>query len=512
MSSMAGAKRPWQAAGMLLFALSGCGAQYRPVVTPITPTGPASQPTAYFVAVTSPSPTAAGLVSIADAFGDTIVGQAALSNGPFSFVLNASGSVGYNINSDATPAGIASGTPGSFVLNSYAISVGTSTGGGLRTQNINTSTIPAAAFPFNAFTTTTGLYLAEPYVNPTTMTYTQSPNTISPPGSGFVAELTGSVPALQQEIPVAPNPVNFASASGAPRLYSISQGTTNGGTGFAPLTAPNACATPQSVATVGEADSIEITTNTVSNRLPLGVCPVFGIMSADYSRAYVLNRGSGTVTVINSQSNVLDRNANVANGSSGSDIAVGLTRKSGPVFADLYTPSSLLVTANYDEGTVSVINVPTDVYGNDGPTFGTVKTIPVGNGPVAVTILRDGSRAYVANQLDGTVSVVNLTSFVVTKTISLGQTGGHPKSIASVYSTPNGKVYIASSDSQTMTVISTETDTVSASVLLPGNAVAVYSTTQNAANSVNSIVTSNASGLGVPCYTGDTSPFCTVVP
>ena len=369
MSSMAGAKRPWQAAGMLLFALSGCGAQYRPVVTPITPTGPASQPTAYFVAVTSPSPTAAGLVTIADAFGDTIVGQAALSNGPFSFVLNASGSVGYNINSDATTAGIATGTPGSFVLNSYAISVGNSSGGGLRTQNINTSTIPAAAFPFNAFTTTTGLYLAEPYVNPTTMTYTQSTNTISPAGSGFVAELTGAVPALQQEIPVAPNPVNFASATGAPRLYSLSQGTTNGGTGFAPLATPNACATPQLVTTVGEADSIEVTTNTVSNRLPLGVCPVYGIMSADYSRAYVLNRGSGTVTVINSQSNILDKNANVANGSAGSDIAVGLTRRSGPVFADLYTPSSLLVTANYDEGTISVINVPTDVYGNDGPTF-----------------------------------------------------------------------------------------------------------------------------------------------
>lgn len=519
---MAGAKRPWAAAARLLLisagcgAVAGCGAQYRPVVTPITPTGPPSQPSAYFVAISSPSPTSAGLVSILNYSGDTVVGQAALSNGPFSFVMNSSGSAAYNINSDETTAGLTGGAPGAFVLNSYAITVGNSSGGGLLTQNISTSTIPAAAFPLNAFSTTTALYLTEPYVDPVTMSY--SPNGNAPLGSGFVAELTGTTPALQQEIGVAPNPINFASASGAPRLYSISQGTTNGGTLSTPLLTPNACATPSSVTTPGEADSIEVTTNTVSTRLPLGICPVYGIMSADYSRAFILNRGSGTVTVINSQSNVLDANANTANGTAGSTINVGLSAKSGPVFADLYTPTSLLVTANYDDDTISVINVPTDVYGNDGPTFGTLKTIqlPVGSGPVAVTILRDGSRAYVANQKNGTVSVVNLSSFLLTKTISLPPSAGgatpFPKSIASVYSTPTSKVYVASSNSATVAVISTQTDTVSATVPLPGDAVAVYSTTQNAATSLNSIVNSDASGLGVPCATGDTSPFCPAVP
>ena len=527
MLSKAGGKCPWQAASLLLLLVAGCGAQYRPVVTPITPTGPASQPTAYFVAISSPSPTVAGLVTIVNAFGDTVVAQATLSNGPFSFNLNASGTSGYNINSDATVAGRSAGVPGSFVLNSYGISVGTSTGGGLVTQNISTSTIPAQAFPFNAFSTTTGLYLVEPYVNPSTMAYLQNPNnTNQPAGTGYIGQLTGTVPALQQEIPVAPNPVNFAGYSGAPRIYSLSQGCTIGSAGCTTgmLAKPNACATPSSVTTNGEVDALELTTNTISNRLAVGKCPVYGIMSPDFLRAYVLNRGSGTITVINSQTNALDSSANTANGTPGATIAVG----AGPVYADLYPPSSLLVTANYDSDSVSIINVPTDIYQNDGPTFGTPNGCPTGTtsgagcaislktvaspsakGPIAVTILRDGSRAYVANQLDCSVSVVNLSSFIVTKTIPLGAGGCHPKSIASVYSTPAAVVMVASSDSDVLTAINTETDTVSASVQLPGDALTVLSTTQNAATSVNSIVNSNATGLGVPCASTDTSPFCT---
>jgi YVTN family beta-propeller protein len=523
---MAGAKRPWQAAGLLLFFLGGCGAQYRPVVTPITPTGPASQPAAYFLAISSPSPTAAGLVTEVDAFGDTIVAQATLANGPFSFTLNGSGAAGYNLNSNATVAGIASGQQGIFTLNSYGTAPGTSAGAGsLRTQAVSTSTIPATAFPFNIFTTTTGVYLIEPYIDPATML---------PTGPPAVAQLTGNVPALQQEIPVAPNPVNFAVSYGAPRLYSLSQGSTAGGA----IATPNACETPSSVTTAGEADAIELTTNTVSNRLPLGICPVYGLMSPDFLRAFVLNRGSGTITVINSQTNSLDTTADSQNpdatvkcATPGSASCANITIGGGPVYADLYAPSSLLVTANFDSDSVSVLNVPTDVYGNDGPTFGTPNGCPAGasgancaislkpagslapKGPIAVTILRDGSRAYVANQDDCTVSVVNLTSFVVTKTIPLGITNSagepcHPKAIASVYSTPAGKVYVASSDSKVLVAINTETDTVSASVQLPGNAVTVYSTTQNAATGLNSISISNASGLGVPCASTDTSPFC----
>jgi len=495
---------------VLLPFLSGCGAQYRPVVTPITPTGPAAQPAAYVYAVSSPSATSPGLVSIVDAFGDTVEDQATLGNGPFSFLLNGQAFEGYNVNGAATETT----SQASFSLNAYPLNAASGTGanGGLRTQDVNTSSIPAEAFPFNGISTTNALYLVEPYIDPVTRQST-SAAALKPANTAYVAELTGAgAPSLQQEIPVAPNPVNFAGTSGGPRIWTISQGNSTNG----PLTSADACNAPATVTTAGEADSIEVTTNTVSNRIPLGICPVYGIESPDYLRAYILNRGSGTITVINGQSNSLDTTIPGNNGSA--NIKVG----AGPVFADLYSTASLLVTANYDSNSISVINVPTDQFNNDAPNFGTVTTIPVGHGPVALTILRDGSKAYVANQIDGTISVVNLSSFTVTKTIALAAstptasnpTGAvHPKSIASVLSTPASAVFVVSPESNTITAINTETDTVSATVQLPANALFVYTNTQNAsASSPNSIVNSNASGFGVPCGPDDTSPFCPAQP
>jgi YVTN family beta-propeller protein len=460
------------------------------------------------VALSSPSATSPGLATLIDAFGDTVVGQATLSNNPFGFTLSANGGSGFNLNGNEIAGSGGATQQGSFTLNSYTTTAGSSSTTGLRTQGVSTSTINPLAFPFNSiYTAANGgtLYVIEPYINPVTLQSTSLAAGKPAANLAFVGELTGTPPALQQEIGVAPNPVNFAGTTGGPRLYVISQGNSlpSGGA----LTSANACNTPGQVTTNGEADSLEVTTDTISNEIPVGVCPVYGVESADFLRAYILNRGSGTVTVINAQSNSLDTTI-PGNGGSPS-IAVG----AGPVFADLYSVGSLLVTANYDSNTVSVINVPTDIYNNDGPNFGTVTTIPVGAGPVALTILRDGSRAYVANQKDGTVSVVNLSTFTVTKTIQLPTTNGvasQPRSIASVFSTPAGTVYVASPNSNSIAVINTETDTVSASVLLPANAVSVNSTTQNvSASSVsNTIVNSNSSGFGVPCAPSDASPFC----
>ncbi len=108
----------------------------------------------------------------------------------------------------------------------------------------------------------------------------------------------------------------------------------------------------------------------------------------------------------------------------------------GPVFADYFAPSSQLVTANYDSNTITIINTSLDQFGNDSALFGQAVTVPVGNGPATLTILRDGSRVYVANQKDSTVSVVSLTNYQVLATIPVT---GHPISIASTFSTPFGQ-------------------------------------------------------------------------
>ena len=82
----------------------------------------------------------------------------------------------------------------------------------------------------------------------------------------------------------------------------------------------------------------------------------------------------------------------------------GMIATAGPVYAEYNLSTSQIVVADYDGGTISVIDVSLDEYGNDSSTFGTTFTIPVGTtatpNPAAVTVLADGSRAYTANQND----------------------------------------------------------------------------------------------------------------
>ena len=178
----------------------------------------------------------------------------------------------------------------------------------------------------------------------------------------------------------------------------------------------------------------------------------------------------------------------------------------GPVFADYYAPASQLVTANYDSNTITIINTSLDQFGNDSPLFGQAVTVPVGNGPATLTILRDGSRVYVANQKDSTVSVVSLTNYQVLATIPVT---GHPISMASTFSTPFGQIYVLPSDQPYMSVIRTDTDQVAASIQLDGTGVDVHTSAQSvAANSAttgtvtNAINVSHASGSGSPCGFG----------
>ena len=84
--------------------IAGCGNTYRPVVTPINPSGPAAQPTSYAVVVSSPSPTSPGIVTIIDYSGDTVMAIAPIGPGPNAFVMDQLGATGYTVNSDGTLA------------------------------------------------------------------------------------------------------------------------------------------------------------------------------------------------------------------------------------------------------------------------------------------------------------------------------------------------------------------------------------------------------------------------
>jgi YVTN family beta-propeller protein len=453
--------------------LAGCGETPRPVVTPVAVTGPAPQPQSYAVVTTTAGPNLPGLANVFDAAGDTLLTQASLGVNPLAVTLSSTAGIAITSNSDGT-------------VNSYTPSTT------LQTKNIQSSTLLQPAQPINLLVTATNLFITEPNV----------------PAVAVLTNNSSGVYQLTQQLPVPASPINVAGNSNAARVYSITQDNGANQVTF------GACETPSKVTTAGQVQSIEISTVTISRTLPVGICPVYGISSTDNNRTFILNRGSGTVTVINSQFNALDTTANRPNLDSTTGTlllpppsgipAAGFN--AGPVFADYYAPASQLVTANYDSNTISIINVTLDQYGNDSPLFGQTVTVPVGNGPATLTILRDGSRVYVANQKDSTISVVSLTSYQVLATIPVT---GHPISIASTFSTPYGQVYVLPSDQAYLTVIRTDTDQVAASVQLDGTGVDVHTSAQSvAANSgttgtvANAINVSHASGSGSPCGFG----------
>ena len=457
----------------------GCGSTYRPVITPIGPNGPAAQPIGYAVVVSSPTTSAAGVATVVDYAGDTIMVQAPIGPNPFAFTLDATGTSGYTVNSDGT-------------LTNFQVSQTEP-----QVKDIHYSTLPPAAQTVGLFSPTTGLWVAD-----------LNQNVIDVLAPATAAQ------SFKLAIPVAPIPVSVVGLGTiGQHVYSISQG--NSLPGSPAVAFDTTCNTaPASAATNGEADALETTSYTVSARIPLGKCPVYGVESTDGRRLFVLNRGSDTVTVINSQDNSLDDKCPPPTGCVNQNgqkyfshpslplsTTAGLTGANvpavaGPVYAEYIPTTQQLLVANYDGSTVSLIDVSVDQYGNDSPTFGTTFTIPVGHNPASVTALSDGSRAYTANQTDGTVTIVNLASHTVEKTL---QVSGHPRTVVSTSNSLYGKVYVASPDSTFLTILRTDQDIVDTVILIQGNLIDVRTTNQNGTRG-NANMSSRIPGAGQPCY------------
>jgi DNA-binding beta-propeller fold protein YncE len=474
--------------------VGGCGDNYRPVVTPIGTNGPPAQPTSHTIVISSTGSTTPGVVTIIDYSGDSIMTEAPIGPGPRVFTLDEGGATGYTVNSDGT-------------LSNFALSTT------LQAKDVSRSTLPPTAQPVNLMAPSAGLWATDL--------------------SGDVVDLfTGSPEAFKLAIPVATStsaatmPV-FVAGSGTlsgQREYVVSQNV--------PDTAPMTCNVSPRTAPAGVATPVEISSNTTDPAIPVGKCPVYGVQTPDLQRLFVLNRGDDTITVIDSKNNTPDSCTPFQN-QTGQWItchpAIQLAAGAGPVYAEYNQATQQLVVANYDGGTVSVVNVPLDEYGNDSNTytnpsctvsgvtsyancgpitggFGTVTTVPVGNtatpNPASVTVLYDGSKAYTANQNDGTrngtVTVVNLSTYTVEKTLTVV---GHPRHIASTQNSEYSKIYVASPDSPYITIVQsspTVTDLIDTTVLVEGNVVDMRTTTQNGSTGTNNY-SSRVPGYGQPC-------------
>jgi DNA-binding beta-propeller fold protein YncE len=474
--------------------IAGCGSTYRPVVTPINSSGPAPQVSSYAIVVSAPSPTTPGIATVVNYSGDSVLAIAPIGPGPSTFTIDALGANGYTINSDHT-------------LSNFPISAT------LQTKQVEYTTLPSTAVPVNLFSPTAGLWVADL--------------------DGNIADVFGGFPqAFRLSIPVAPTPMMIVGpGSVGQRDFAISQNIPN------PDTSADAgleCNLSPSAQPTGTVDTLEVASYTVSAHITVGKCPVYAVESPDTKRFFVLNRGDDTITVINSQDNTLDDQCPPPTGCVNQDgqtyfshpvlplstTAVtathvtppngtsGMATVAGPVYAEYNQATAQLVVADYDGGTISVIDVSEDEYGNDSPTFGTTYTIPVGKNPASVTVLADGTRAYAANQTDETVTIVTLNNHTVEKTLPIT---GHPRTVVSTQNSLEGKVYVASPDSPYLTILRTDLDLVDTTVLVEGNVVDVRVTTQNGSQG-NANTVSRVPGYGQPCNLPPTATNPTPAP
>src|SRR5262249_53729896 len=134
-----------QAGAALVVAaiIAGCGSNYRPVVTPINPTGPPPQPISYAVVVSSPSAGSSGVATVIDYSGDTVMVQAPIGPNPSAATIDAAGATGYTVNSDGT-------------LTNFPISATQP-----QQKDIHFSTLPAAAQVVGLFSPTAGLWASD---------------------------------------------------------------------------------------------------------------------------------------------------------------------------------------------------------------------------------------------------------------------------------------------------------------------------------------------------------------
>lgn len=453
--------------------LSGCGNQYRPVVTSTNPVGPAAQPTKYAVAISDPDPTnplstTPGLLTFVDVSGDTVISTPQVQPHPNYIALTSGGTQGFTINQGINNFGagalniFAAGNP-EFLL----------------TSNIQQTTLQTNSYPVS--------------ITPTTIAGSSANLFIPQPASNSIAALTTGG-TLLQKLTVGAGPTYVVATDGAARGYALNS---NNGTGN----------------TVSAFESSTSAGLSVSSTITVGTNPVYGVMTADGKRAFILNKGSQSVSVINVVNNSLDTGVAAGTIAIPSYTLGGANLASNPVWADFSPLTNELVVLSAGDGThqglLTIINIPlcsaavqptnpncTTANPVDGVGFGNiVAQTPVGVNPTMVTVMRDPvtPRAYVSNYgnstTNGSVSVVNVLSGIEVARLTATPDnannlfatqlfGLHPNTIASEYASPKGKVFVTSPDSTYLSIIYTDTDSVYTHVPLYGNGIKVVLTSQ----------------------------------
>ena len=285
----------------------------------------------------------------------------------------------------------------------------------------------------------------------------------------FTSLPTGSVPVF---VHTTENSTVYVANSGANTVAAVSI-TSNVVTNIIPVgTNPVALAeTPDAkkLYAVNQGDSSVTSINPLNKTVnttitdPTINSPLWALARSDSGRVYVLSQGNGDVAVIDPNTDALVN--------PGTPVSAG----AGANFMMYEKNSNRLYITNPTAGTVTILNAaadpPNNLLATIDLTAGPNAPCPAGCSALTVSALPDGTRAYIAslvlsgNSVAEQVTVINTSSNSITKGISLASVpvvtgcGSARFRISTATSGDSSRVYVASCDAGSVAVIRTSDDT-----------------------------------------------------
>ena len=241
--------------------------------------------------------------------------------------------------------------------------------------------------------------------------------------------------------------------------------------------------------------------------IQVGSSPSYIAITPDGTKAYVPNSGDNTVTCINISNY---STTTISSGTLNYPVGIAITPDGTKAYITNFganTVSVLTTATNTISGTTipvtsgsQIVITPdgTKAYaGSEGTAVScivlsgdTVSTISVGNFPAALAVTPDGTHVYVANSESNTVSVIATSSNTVVNTFNVGT---FPDAVLATNST----VYIANGNDDTVTVYdiaSAQSTLINNSTFDAPSALALLGDTLYVVNSNNETVTINIPG------------------
>jgi YVTN family beta-propeller protein len=380
----------------LLLVWVACGEYYRPVAFPLTPAQPNPSFSHIAVVITGNGNNNSGASTTIDVSGDTAISQSTVGIKPMYAALAASATKVYVANSGDD-------TVSEFSPSSAA--------------PVNTISLPSGSAPnFVASTESATVY-------------------VSNFKSGTVSAISTFSNVVTNTMAVGGSPVSMAEIPNGQKLYVANAGTsTSNG----------------SVVSVNTIDK-SVNPPIVPSTSAPWVSPLWVVSRSDGQRVYVLDKGSGFVSAINTDF----------------DTVVGTPAPVG-VGADFmaYDPKlNRLYVTNPTANTVVVLNAATDTLA--------AMTVSVPNA-ISATALPDGTRAYVASAaINGTgstqtvsssVTVLNAADLSVKATIPLTSvkvvcTTRIWSELSMAAAADGSRVYVGNCDAENTAIIQTSNDT-----------------------------------------------------